>query len=510
MSASAPVERARTPGLSKSRYLAGLQCEKRLWMQAHARELATPPDAAKQAILDAGTEVGLRAHALFPGGVLVDEDYRDHEAAVARTAALLADASVPAIFEAAFTHDGVRIRVDVLERLDGGRFGLREVKSSTKTKKEHHPDVAVQLFVLEGCGLEVPSVELIHVDKEYVLDGDEIDWVRFFARSDLTQEARDALPDVGARVAALHGVLARTDAPEVAPWRQCTRPHDCEFMAHCQRGLPEDWVLRLPDLREGKASALRDLGADRIQQIPADFDLTAVQARVRAALVAGERRVEAGLARALTDAGPPALYLDFEAIVSGFPLWPGTTPYQAIPFQWSLHRQDAAGSLHHAELLAEAGPDPRRALAEALLAAVEAHPELPVLVYSHYEKTTLRNLARALPDLAARLDAVRARLVDLLPIVRAHVYDAAFTGSFSIKRVAPALVPSFGYDGLDGIADGNAAQLAFASMATGRLTGAPAERARAALRTYCAHDTLALVHLHRALIDLARAPRRNP
>ena len=44
--------------LSKSRYLAGLQCLKRLYLEIHARELATPFDAGTQAILDVGTRVG--------------------------------------------------------------------------------------------------------------------------------------------------------------------------------------------------------------------------------------------------------------------------------------------------------------------------------------------------------------------------------------------------------------------------------------------------------------------
>jgi len=143
--------------LSKSRYTAGLQCPRRLWLGRHRPDVAAEPDAARQAIFEMGHEVGVAAHALFPGGVLVDEPYYRHAAAEARTRALLADPDVPAIFEAAFTHSGVRIRVDLLERLGEGRFGLREVKASTAVKPAHVPDLAVQKFVLRGWGLEVPS-----------------------------------------------------------------------------------------------------------------------------------------------------------------------------------------------------------------------------------------------------------------------------------------------------------------------------------------------------------------
>ena len=77
---------------------------------------------------DIGREIGRKAHLLFPGGIEIAEQPWEHAQAAARTAALMADAAVPAIFEAAFEYDGIRIRVDVLERLTLGAWGLREVK----------------------------------------------------------------------------------------------------------------------------------------------------------------------------------------------------------------------------------------------------------------------------------------------------------------------------------------------------------------------------------------------
>jgi len=115
--------------LSKSKYLAGCQCPKRLWLDTFSPELASEPDASLTARLEVGTEIGRHARALFPRGVLVEEKAWQHDEAVTRTQALLADPAVPAIFEAAFVHARVRIRVDVLERLAGDGWGLREVKS---------------------------------------------------------------------------------------------------------------------------------------------------------------------------------------------------------------------------------------------------------------------------------------------------------------------------------------------------------------------------------------------
>src|SRR5206468_2269242 len=101
----------------------------------------------------------------------------------------------------------------------------------------------------------------------------------------------------------------------------------------------------------------------------------------------------------------------------------------------------------------------------------------PIVVYSNFEARVLTELASALPDVAAALDALRARLVDLLPVVRRHVYHPAFEGSFSLKAVAPALVDGFGYGDLEHIAGGGEASAAFLQLASGAVTD-PEQEAR--------------------------------
>ena len=147
------------------------------------------------------------------------------------------------------------------------------------------------------------------------------------------------------------------------------------------------------------------------------------------------------------------------------------------------------------------GAGSQKSLVEALHAF-----DGPIIVYSAYEQTRLRELAREFPDLGESLNAIIARLVDLLPIVRSAVYFPEFGFSNSIKSVAPALCPGFGYDDLEGIADGAAASAAFLQLASGYVTvPEEADRLRAALLAYCRRDTLALVEVHRALTRIALA-----
>jgi len=496
------VNRPGQIGLSKSKYLAGLQCQKRLWLGCHEPRLAAEPDAGTLAVMEMGNEVGKRAHLLFPGGVLVAEEYWRHDEAMRRTQELLQDPNVPAIFEAAFEHEGVRIRVDALERLGDGRFGLREVKASASVKGHHLDDLAVQWFVLEGCGLELGSVELVHVNRGYVRGEGEIDWPRLFAREDCAAQVAARLEAMPGRLEAMHALVARDATPAVEPGRHCKNPFGCEFWEHCTRDKPPDWIHYLPSLHATQREALRQAGHERIALLPDDVRLTPLQARVRDALRSGRAVVSETLGDALRTLAPPLWYLDFETVSSAIPLYAGTRPYEMMPFQWSLHRLEPDGELSHHEFLASGRGDPRRACAESLTATLPAD-DAPVAVYTRFEQTQIARLMRAFPDLEDALHDISERLVDVHELARAHVYHPDFRGSFSIKTVAPALAPGFGYGDLDEVAEGTAASAAFLRVARGEFEPSEEQRLRKALLAYCKRDTLALVEVHRALRALA-------
>jgi hypothetical protein len=487
------------PSLSKSKYLAGLQCPRRLRLTCHAPDLGAPPTEHLAALLDEGSEIGRRARDLFPDGVLVDEAAWRHGEATARTRQLLRDQNVGAIFEAAFEHAGVRVRVDVLERLGPRTWGLREVKQGTTVKDVYLDDVAVQRFVVEGAGVRLRSVEVVHVDRDYVRGPVGIDWQRFFRRADVTAETAARLPTVPGRVRTLRGVLEQPAAPAVEPGGHCFEPYGCPFWEHCTATKPADWVFGLPRLGTKLWKHLQSAGIERIGDIPDDLPLCGMQARARTAWRTGGLHVEPGLGAGLVPTGPPADYLDFETAFPAIPLYAGTRPYQQVPFQWSLHRVDAARRVTHRAFLADARTDPRAAFADSLLAALR-EPNGPILVWSAFEACRLRELAVAIPEHGAEITAVQARLVDLLPLVREHVYHPEFGGSFSIKRVAPVLAPGVRYDDLDGVADGGAAATALVRLARG-LVESPSEEAalRRELLEYCRRDTLALLELHAEL-----------
>jgi Domain of unknown function(DUF2779) len=74
-----------------------------------------------------------------------------------------------------------------------------------------------------------------------------------------------------------------------------------------------------------------------------------------------------------------------------------TSPYQRIPFQWSLHHDSGTGILAHAEFLADGELDPRREFTESLLAAVVRFAG-PIAVWSSFEATVIGSLRSYFPN----------------------------------------------------------------------------------------------------------------
>jgi alkyl hydroperoxide reductase subunit AhpC len=482
--------------LSKGRFIAGLQCAKRLHLESSAPELRDDEGSGRQVLTQAGIEVGILARGAFPGGVLVAA--REWDEAVATTAALVADPTVPAIFEAAFEHAGARVRVDVLARRGAGPlFDLIEVKLASRVREAHEMDLAFQLAVLGAAGLEVAAARMMLLDRAYVHPGGAADPTRLFTTVDLTEKARPLVPVVHQRLATMVAVVADGEAPAIDTGPQCLTPYRCPFFGHCHVGGPDFPVTDLPRLSGEQLAQLAGLGVDDIRDVPADLPgLTPLQLRARAAVLAGGAVREPAVVDLLAAIPLPAHFVDFETFAPAVPVFPGTRRFEQIPFQWSNTVLAADGTVSHREFLHDADVDPRLAFAESLLAATVDAAAL--VVYSSFEGDVLAALATQLPQLADGLLDRRARIVDLLPIVRDHCAHPALRGSFSIKSVLPAFVPDLGYGDL-AIRDGLTASLTHARLVDPHLDPARRAELRAQLLAYCRRDTDAMLALYRVL-----------
>src|SRR5208282_961960 len=334
--------------ISKSKFCAGVQCVKRLYWQVHEPELAAEPDAADQAIMQQGHEVGMLARQLFPGGVEVVSD-GGLDQAIRTTRELVANPEVPAIFEGTFENGGVLVRVDVLQRRRDGRWRLVEVKSTASLKEEHLDDVGIQSRVVSRSGLDLASINLAHVNRDYVFDDGSIDPRKFFKIRNLTRRIASLQPKLTFQLRAEFTVLNMPNAPDLPPGPHCTHPVTCEFFEQCNRPRPDDHIGYLPRLHASAAEELEELGVASIRDIPDDFELSEIQRRAATSVQTGEPRYSPELGELLSGLKYPLYFLDFETVNRAIPRFSGMRPYDQLPFQWSVHvlRKPDATPEHH-------------------------------------------------------------------------------------------------------------------------------------------------------------------
>jgi predicted RecB family nuclease len=482
--------------LSKSKYIAGCQCLKRLYFQVHQPELAAEPDDSADSIIEQGREIGMLARQLFPGGVEVGSMRLDQ--AIRATRELMANPGVPAIFEGVFEGDGVLVRVDALQRRKENHWRLVEVKSTSDLRDHHVEDVGIQSYVLSFSGVKLASVWLAHINRDYVLKGTTVDPRQFFLFRNLTDRVKNLRPELVIRLRSQMNMLAMPTPPEVVVGPHCVNPVVCEFFQHCNQPLPEDHIGYLPRLHASAAEQLEEMGVDSIHEIPADFELSEFQRRVCTAMQTGQPWFSPDLKREFESLEFPLYFMDFETVNPAIPRFSGIRPYDHLPIQWSVHVQRQPGDTpEHFEFLAADNADPRTPFISSLCEALGDRGS--VVVYNQqFESERLWELAGWLPEYTDRIRAIQRRLWDLLPVVRNHVYHPAFGGSFSLKSVLPALVPEMTYEGME-VPNGQAAGLAWESLISGKSTEAERQAMRKALLDYCGQDTLALVRLLEAL-----------
>ena len=231
--------------VSKTDFVRGLQCEKMLWLDAHAPEhKIIPPEV--QARLDAGNEFGDAAMGIFGPYVettTLREDGRLHFAAMLEKTRELLENGEDVVCEAAFSWYGNYCAADIL-RKEGNGYALYEVKNSYSAREEFITDLGFQSLILRKCGVPLTARKLIlrgDTPAEEVPPSPYESKVEFLEREnfiykivDVTAEARRAERLASERVFEL-GKLKKKDAPQpnVLTGAHCEKPYRCWYYEFC-------------------------------------------------------------------------------------------------------------------------------------------------------------------------------------------------------------------------------------------------------------------------------------
>ena len=487
--------------LSKSRYLQGLQCPKALWLYRHRPDLAPPISEQKQCLFDSGHEVGILAQEYFADGQLIDEPYYQIDKAIESTNRSIANGRA-VIYEAtACSSDGAYSRIDILRKINfTGNWDLIEVKQSTAVKDYHLDDVAFQRYAFVGAGYDIRRSILMHLNRDYVRI-DQLIPKKMFLLEDCTDLAKSRMVGIASHLATLLGVVNQADEPPAPIGRHCRSPFECDYTEFCWQHVPEYSVFNV--FSGAKLDSLLAKDIVDLSDLPAGFPLTD---RQRIDIQAYENQSihvdHSGIEDFLDRLEYPLYYLDYETIFPAIPLFSNSSPYQQIPFQFSLHiQQKRGGDLKHIEFLHTATGDPRFDFVNALIDSCGNAGS--VIVYNMgFESRINRELSLTFPHLAAALDNINSRMVDLLVPFRSRtLYHPKMMGSASIKSVLPAFVPELAYDDL-AISDGDMASRYYLKCLKKMVSGDKKNEIFENLKRYCEMDTYAEVRLMEKLYEL--------
>jgi len=481
--------------LSKSKYLNGLQCPKLLWLEINDPKSLPQIDLSTQFIFDQGHLVGELAKKLYPEGI--DVPAGDFMSNIAATKKLINERKL--LFEAGILAGRIYSRVDILRPVDEDQWDIIEVKSSTSVKDVNIQDVAFQRHCCESQGLPINHCYLAYINNQYIRDG-EIDPQELFKIDDITDRVEEASHGIHDRIDTMFEDMAREKCPEVGIGPHCRDPYECA-LTECWDFLPEHNIFNLY-YGGKKCFELFDSGIFTVKEIPDSYKLNGKQLLQRDCEVSGQPHVDREAINGfLSTLQYPLYYLDFETIGPAVPLFNGTRPYQAIPFQFSLHVvHNEKASPEHFSFLADRPDDPRPAFLSELKKVLGDAGS--IVVYNQgFEEGILKELAVVFPEYDDWITGVRSRLVDLLQPFRGfYYYHPQQKGSASIKKVLPALTGQ-GYDGME-ISEGNEASIKYYTVTYGEATEEECNKVRADLEKYCGRDTEGMIWIVERLREL--------
>ena len=350
-------------------------------------------------------------------------------------------------------------------------------------------------------GLNVKKASIVYINNEYVR-GKELDITQLFNIEDVSDIARQKQNEIQTNIEMINSFMdeyGKDNEPDRDLGLHCFNPYLCDFWNYCTRDLPKPNVFdvggmwkskKIEKYSEGKVS-FEDLENEKLnpkylEQI--DFELNGREPKIN----------RSAIKDLLDSLIYPLYFIDYESCQYAIPEYEGTKPYQQIPFQYSLHiKMDEDTPMEHREFLAEADDDNLiRTFAESMIGDMPDNGS--VIVYNKgFEASRNKEIGEMYPDLKEDMERFNSNIVDLMvPFRSRDYYTREMEGSYSIKKVLPALYPDdpeLDYGNLNLVHKGDEASQAFLSLRN--MAPKEREKTREALLRYCELDTYAMVKI---------------
>lgn len=484
--------------LSKTDYILFRECPKNVWYKIHKPDIYFQSELSdfERHIIETGNEVELVARKTFPDGVLIEG--RD-EVAQKLTQEYIAKKH-PVLFQPVFLKDNFLAAVDVLKfNKEINRYDIYEIKASNETdKKRHYYDLAFQVNLLKRCGVKIGMINLMHLDPDYVRFG-ELDISKLFKSDNVTEEINKLCEEVAIEMdRALEYLSKKTEPKGFCCCIYKGRSNHCATFGHSNPHIPKYSVHDITriGLSKKKLAALVDVGNFHMHQVPEDLELSKAQRNQISAHVSDTVFINKGkIAEELEQLMYPVYFIDYETFPSAIPMFDGFSPYQQIPFQYSLYVLESPGSkLRHYEFLHDKSTDPSKLFAKSLQKHI-GNVGSAIVWSKKFECSINKQIAERVPEFNDLIESINNRTYDLMDVfTKQHYVHQDFKGSTSIKKVLPVLVPELSYKGL-AIQEGGAAASSWIKLVGSGISSEEKRKLKSDMLEYCKLDAFAMVRI---------------
>lgn len=493
----------RNTNLSKSSLIKGIQCSKALYLYKYHYDLKDPVSRVQQEKFNRGHKVGKLAQSLFPGGKdCTPPNIMSYDQSIKATEALVRS-KYPVIYEAAFKFRGILVALDILVQKEGKWYAY-EVKSSLKISKTYLQDIAIQYHVIENSGLKLEDVFIIHVNGDYTLKNNQLDINELFRIISVKDQVIELQPDIEASISRARSVLSLEDIPEIETGVQCFKPYPCDYLGFCWKGEEKNPILSIAGANISDKIEWIKSGIKEIKDIPVESLTSSRMLAQRESNATKKASInQEMLGDFMQKIQYPLYFFDIEAFQPAIPLFNETSPFQAIPFQFSIHfaaSEDAP--LEAKEYITNPGEDGREEFLKAFIEATEAPGQ--ILVFNTIlEKGILFKLGKLYPKYAKFIKDRMQRMVDLeTPFKKDWYYHPKMNGSYSMKSILPALIDNMSYSNMN-VKDGVDAMILYQQLIE-EMDETIKSKTIQDLLSYCRMDTLALYHVFKSLKKITR------
>lgn len=494
--------------LSKTDFLIFKDCGKNAWLKIYKPDIyyAKPLSTFDEGIIETGNEVDVLARDLFPHGVLV-ESRDDFD----KTMNLVANKE-KVIYQPVFETKNYKMVCDILVwNEDLKAYDLYEVKASNsgedkKAKNELYSyDIAFQYAVLKELGVPVGKLNLVRLNSEYVRMGD-LNLSELFSVEDFTEAVLGIEEAVCEEMKNAYEILS--DDREPSGSCKCItrgRSSHCTTFSYSNPHVPSYSVhdiSRIGSLK-GKLAELVDSGIFSIEDVPEDFPLSEKQRNQVLATKLDKIFVEKEeIKNFLNNISTPISFLDYETFAAGIPRFSGYSPFNQIPFQFSLHVvEDCEKEPIHKEFIFTENKNPDQAFIQALKDYLPSSGHV-IVWYKSFEMGRNKDLADRNEEHRAFLEDLNSRVVDLMDIfTNQYFIHPKFKGKTSIKYILPVLAPDLSYKALD-IQEGGTASNTWNKIVSGGYEDEEAREKTEHLKTYCKLDTYAMYRIWKYLREI--------